>query len=174
MTQQQLADAAIIHVGTLRKIERGARGASDGILESIAATLGIDPSILLADRAQASSRIRVAIPALSAAIAAYDLPDDGPVRPLPDLRESVGQAATWRLSAQYVQITRRLPGLLGELFRALQSAPPEQRPIIAALTASACRSADAVAYKFGAYDLSARLIDLMPPAEGPTRALGLT
>ncbi|MGP3965591.1 helix-turn-helix domain-containing protein [Nonomuraea sp. 3N208] len=73
LTQQQLADAATIHVGTLRTIERGARGASDGILESIAAALGIDPSILLADRAQASSRIRAAIPGLSAAIAAYDL-----------------------------------------------------------------------------------------------------
>ncbi|MDP4508290.1 hypothetical protein [Nonomuraea turcica] len=65
-----------------------------------------------------------------------------------------------RCAGQYVQ-TRRLPDLLAELFRALQTAPPEQRPGIAALTASACRSADAVAYKFGAYDLSARLIDLM-------------
>ncbi|MEV0233640.1 helix-turn-helix transcriptional regulator [Nonomuraea sp. NPDC050786] len=69
LTQQQLADAATIHVGTLRKIERGARGAGDGIVEAIAAALGIDPSLLLADRAQASSRIRAAIPALSAAIA---------------------------------------------------------------------------------------------------------
>ncbi|MBB5777732.1 helix-turn-helix domain-containing protein [Nonomuraea jabiensis] len=160
LTQQQLADAATIHIGTLRKIERGARGVGDGIVEAIAAALGIAPSLILADRAQASSRIRAAIPALSAAIAAYDLPDDGPVRPLPQLRDAVGEAAAWRLAAQYVQITRSLPDLLAELFRALQSAPADERADIAALVASACRSADAVAYKFGAYDLSARLIEL--------------
>ncbi|MFI6739784.1 helix-turn-helix domain-containing protein [Nonomuraea sp. NPDC050451] len=168
LTQQQLADAADIHVGTLRKIERGARGASDGVVESIAAALGIDPSLLLADRAQASSRIKAAIPALSAAIAAYDVPDDAPVRALPLLQGAVAEAVTWRLAAQYVQITRHAPSLLTELFRALQAAPPRHQPDVARLVASACRSADAVAYKFGAHDLSARLIDLMRWAAGQT------
>ncbi|MFD2357266.1 helix-turn-helix domain-containing protein [Nonomuraea ferruginea] len=157
LTQRQLADAASIHVGTLRKIERGARGASDNIVESLAAALGIDPSLLVADRAQASSRIAAAIPALSAAIAAYDLPDDGPVRPLPELRAAVSEAVTWRLASQYVRITRRLPELLGELFRAT----PERDREVAALLVSACRAADAVAFKFGAYDLSARFVELM-------------
>ncbi|MEV4371693.1 helix-turn-helix transcriptional regulator [Nonomuraea sp. NPDC049637] len=161
LTQQQLADAAAIHVGTLRKIERGARGAGDGVLEAIAAVLGIDPSLLLADRAQASSQVRAAIHTLSAAIAAYDVPDDGPVRALPLLQEAVAQAATLRLASQYVQITRHAPDLLVELFRALQAAPPQQQPELARLVASALRSADAVAYKFGALDLSARLIELM-------------
>ncbi|MEQ4721613.1 helix-turn-helix transcriptional regulator [Nonomuraea sp. B19D2] len=160
LTQQQLADAATIHVGTLRKIERGARGAGDGILESIAAALGIDPSLLLADWEQASSRIRAALPALSAAIAAYDLPDDGPVRPLPELRTAVAQATAWRLGSQYVRIVGHVPQLLAELFRAVQAAP-ERDPDVARLVASALRSADAVAFKFGAHDLSARFIELM-------------
>ncbi|MDA0634363.1 helix-turn-helix domain-containing protein [Nonomuraea sp. CA-218870] len=164
LTQQQLADAASIHVGTLRKIERGARGAGDNILEALAAALGIDPSLLVADRAQASSRIAAAIPALSAAIAAYDLPDDGPVRPLPELRAAVAEATTWRLASQYVRITRRLPELLGELLRA----GPDHDPDVAALLASACRAADAVAFKFGAYDLSARYIELMRWAAAKT------
>lgn len=161
MTQQQLADAATIHVGTLRKIERGARGTGDGVLEAIAAALGLDPSMLLADRSQASTRIQQALPTLSAAIAGYDMPDDGPVRPLLQLREAVNEAASWRLGAQYVQITRHLPDLLGELCRALQTTPPEERADVARLATSALRSADAVAFKFGAYDLSARLIELM-------------
>ncbi|WP_327586565.1 helix-turn-helix domain-containing protein [Nonomuraea sp. NBC_00507] len=131
LTQQQLADAANIHVGTLRKIERGARGASDSIREAIAAALSIDHSLLLADRAQASSRIRAALPALSTAIADYDVPDDGPVRALPELQQAVSEAVAWRLAAQYVQITRRLPDLLSELFRALQAAPPGQEPDLA-------------------------------------------
>ncbi|MFG1703336.1 helix-turn-helix domain-containing protein [Nonomuraea sp. M3C6] len=160
LTQQQLADAAMIHIGTLRKIEQGKRGAGDGILEAIAAALGIDPSMLLDDRVQASSRIRSAIPDLSAAIAAYDLPHDGPVRPLPELRAAVAEAVAWRLASQYVRIVGRVPGLLGELFRAMHTAP-ERDPDVAALVVSALRSADAVAYKVGAYDLSARLIELM-------------
>ena len=56
-----------------------------------------------------------------------------------------------------------MPGLLAELFRAA----PEHDPDVAALVVSACRSADAVAYKFGAYDLSARLIELMRWASAP-------
>ncbi|MEU4578907.1 helix-turn-helix transcriptional regulator [Nonomuraea sp. NPDC023979] len=157
LTQRQLAEAADIHLGTLLKIERGVRGASDSVVEALAAAIGIDPSLLLADRAQASSRIVAALPTLSAAIAAYDLPDDGPVRPLSELSAAVADTVTWRLASQYVQITRRLPDLLTELFRA----GPERDPAVAALTASALRSADAVAYKVGAYDLSARLIELM-------------
>jgi transcriptional regulator with XRE-family HTH domain len=168
VTQQQLAAAANIHVGTLRKIERGARGAGDNIVEAIAAALGVDPSILLADRAHASSRVQQALPALSAAIAAFDLPGDGPVRPLRELQADVTKAAGWRLGAHYVRISQCLPGLLSELFRAFHIATPRQEPNIAKLVASACRSADAVAYKAGAHDLSARLIELMRWASNST------
>ncbi|MFI6705388.1 transcriptional regulator [Nonomuraea sp. NPDC050478] len=56
-----------------------------------------------------------------------------------------------------MRITRRLPDLLEELFRAT----PERDPEVAALLVSACRAADAVAFKFGAYDLSARYVELM-------------
>lgn len=161
LTQEQLAAAASVHVGTLRKIERGARGAGDSIIETLAAAMGIDPSLLLGDRAQAGSRVQQALPALSAAIAAFDVPEDGPVRPLPALRAAVQKAATWRLDSQYVQIVGHVPDLLTELFRAMNTTAPRHEPDVAALVVSACRSADAVAYKAGAYDLSARLIDLM-------------
>ncbi|WP_060953113.1 helix-turn-helix domain-containing protein [Streptomyces hygroscopicus] len=161
MTQQELADAASIHVGTLRKIERGARGASDAVLESIAAALGVDPSHLLASRDRAEARVHAAMPALSAAIAAYDVPDAGPVRPLPELRADVEEAVTWRLASQYVRIARQMPPLIGELTRAFQLASGGARAETASLLVSALRTADAVAYKYGARDLSARLVDLM-------------
>lgn len=85
MTQQELADAAGVHVGTLRKIERGARGASDGVVEALAAAIGVDTSRLLGSRDRADARVHAAMPSLSAVIAAYDVPDDGPVRPLAEL-----------------------------------------------------------------------------------------
>ncbi|MEU7178693.1 MULTISPECIES: helix-turn-helix domain-containing protein [Streptomyces] len=161
LTQQQLADAALIHVGTLRKIERGARGVSDSVLEAIAAALGVDPAVLLEQRDRADMRVHEAMPLLSAVIAAYDMPDDGPVRPLYQLHAAIDEAETWRLGAEYVRISRKVPALLAELSRALERASAEDRGAVAGLLVRAYRTADAVAYKYGARDLSARLIDLM-------------
>ncbi|MEV6513525.1 helix-turn-helix transcriptional regulator [Streptomyces sp. NPDC051642] len=44
MTQRQLADAACVALGTIRKIERGERGVTDATLEAIAQALGVDPT----------------------------------------------------------------------------------------------------------------------------------
>ncbi|WP_217197324.1 helix-turn-helix domain-containing protein [Streptomyces buecherae] len=161
MTQEQLADTAGVHVGTLRKIERGARGASQAVLDALAAALGVDPSHLVDSRRQTDARVHQAMPDLSMAIATYDMPADGPIRPLPDLRAAVSDAAHWRLGSQYVRISRHMPALLSELARALHAATTEDRTAVARLLVSAYRAADAVAYKFGARDLSARLINLM-------------
>ncbi|WP_435611696.1 helix-turn-helix domain-containing protein [Streptomyces sp. bgisy159] len=161
LTQQQLADMSCVALGTIRKIERGERGVTEATLEAIAAALGVDSSSLRTDRSPAHTRVRDALPDLSAAIAAYDLPDDGFVRPVQELRTAVSQAVTWRLGAQYSRIARELPDLLTELARAYHGAVASERAEAASLLVSACRSADAVAYKFGARDLSARLIDLM-------------
>lgn len=161
MTQQDLADAACVALGTIRKIEQGTRGVTDDTLEAIADALGVDLARLRSDRGPADSRVRNALPALSAAIATYDLPEDGPVRPLRELRQAVEDAAEWRLGAQYNRIVRQMPALLAELSRAFHAAPLQERTALAALMVSAYRSADAAAYKFGAHDLSARLVELM-------------
>ncbi|WP_242644733.1 helix-turn-helix domain-containing protein [Streptomyces laculatispora] len=60
LTQQQLADRASVALGTIRKIERGERGVTDGTLDAIAGALGVDPSRLVADREHVSTRIREA------------------------------------------------------------------------------------------------------------------
>ncbi|RAJ53832.1 helix-turn-helix protein [Streptomyces sp. KhCrAH-43] len=174
MTQQQLADRAGVALGTIRKIERGERGVTDSTLDAIACALGVDPSRLVADREHVSTRIRDALPALSAVIATYDMPDDGPVRPLPELRAAVAQATVWRLSAQYLQIARTIPDLLAELARAAAASSPATAQEVAGLLVAAYRAADAVAYKYQARDLSARLIELMrwavPNARDPLLA----
>ncbi|MGW1504202.1 helix-turn-helix domain-containing protein [Streptomyces mirabilis] len=171
MTQDDLARAAFLSLSMLRKIEQGSRFPSDDTLDAIADALSTDPSRLLTGHARADGRVRDALPAISAAIAAYDIPDDGPVRPLTELRAAVDEATTWRLASQYVKITRALPDLLTELARAFHASTGHQRTEVAELLVTAYRSADAVAYKFGALDLSARLIELMrwaaPEAENP-------
>ncbi|SEF49641.1 Helix-turn-helix [Actinacidiphila yanglinensis] len=156
LTQQGLAAAAELSYATIRAVERGARLPSDDSLAAIAAALAIDPSRLLASGARVTGRVHAAVPA----IAAYDVPDDGPVRPLDQLRAAVAEAEGWRLAAQYVRIAETMPPLLEELARA-HTAADGQDPAVAALLVSAYRSADAVAYKFGARDLSGRLVELM-------------
>ncbi|SHI25277.1 helix-turn-helix domain-containing protein [Streptomyces sp. 3214.6] len=171
LTQQQLADAACVSLGAIRKIEQGERGVSDSTLEAIASALGVDPSRLHSDRNAAYTPVHDALPALSAALATYDCPDDGPVRPVHELRTAAEEAAQWRLAAQYTRIVRRLPDLLTELTRAYHQSPAHERAELAQLLVSAYRSADAVAYKFGACDLSARMVDVMrwavPEADDP-------
>ncbi|MFF6984534.1 helix-turn-helix domain-containing protein [Streptomyces sp. NPDC008343] len=157
MTQQRLAEVACVSLGAIRKIERGERGVTDATLEAIAGALGVDPGRLRADRGRAQSAVKAALPVLSAAIAAYDVPGDGPVRSLPELHTAVSGAERWRLAAQYTRIVRDVPGLLAELARAYHRARHEERCEVARLLVSAYRSADSVAFKFGARDLSARL-----------------
>jgi transcriptional regulator with XRE-family HTH domain len=161
MTQQQLADSAGIHVGTLRKVERGARRAGDAGLDALADALGSDPTRLHQDVDRSEARVHAAMPQLSAILATYEAPEDGPVRPLSELRAAVTTAVGHRLAARYVQLTRTVPALLAALLRGYGSSANADRPEFARLLVSACRSADAVAYKHGAKDLSARLIELM-------------
>ncbi|MFG2718157.1 helix-turn-helix domain-containing protein [Streptomyces sp. NPDC048416] len=161
LTQPQLADAAHLSLSMLRKIEQGSRVPSAGTLDAIASALMADPSRLLTGDARHDNRVRSMLPALSAVIATHDMPGDGPVRPTCELATRVGTAAQWRLGAQYLRIAQHLPALLDDLARALPAASACQRPGIAELLVTAYRAADAVAYKYGACDLSARLIDLM-------------
>jgi transcriptional regulator with XRE-family HTH domain len=76
LTQQQLADVACVALGTIRKIERGERGVTDATLEAIADALGVDPGRLRTDRGAVHTRVHDALPALSSAIATYDVPED--------------------------------------------------------------------------------------------------
>lgn len=160
MTQRDLADASGVSYAMVRAVERGARSPSESVIDALAATLRIDPLRLLSGHRRAS-RLQQALPALSAAVAAWDDPDDGPVRPLPVLRTAVAESVRWRLEAQYVRLAQEMPALLGELARARGTATGSDRREVACLMVAAYRSADAVAYKSGAHDLSARLVELL-------------
>ncbi|WP_209622686.1 helix-turn-helix domain-containing protein [Saccharothrix coeruleofusca] len=111
--------------------------------------------------AQGLDIVHVAIPRLRRSLDILDLPDDGPVRSLAELRADVALMNEHRLEARYGELVRYLPGLIGELARARQLLPAADRRHVASLLTLALRAADGVAYKFHYFDLSARLIDLM-------------
>ncbi|MFH8406316.1 helix-turn-helix domain-containing protein [Streptomyces sp. NPDC018019] len=164
-TQQELACAAGIALGTVRKTERGERGVGEAVLDAIAAALGVDVTCLLPRRDRAEDRVHRAMPELSAVIATYDMPGDGRTRSLDELREAVAEVVRWRLAAQYGLSTCVFPVGL-RTFSPNSDVPSTTGPRSAGrkspeLLVAAYRSADAVAYKYGAHDLSARLIGIM-------------
>jgi transcriptional regulator with XRE-family HTH domain len=161
MTQAQLARAAFVSLATVKACERGARSPSDDTLDSIAAALSVDPSHIVTGSTRTDSRVHAAIPAISAAISAYDIPTDTAPRPLPELDAAVGMLVEWRLGAQYARIAERAPQLLADTLTALHHTASADRLRAAHLLAVTARSADAVAYKYGHRDLSARLVELM-------------
>jgi transcriptional regulator with XRE-family HTH domain len=101
------------------------------------------------------------LPDLRRALDVHDLPDDGPVRPLPELRQAVAQLVGWRLNSNYLDLASKLLVVLPELHRA---AHDPAHADVDELLMQAYRCADAIADKLGLHDLSARIIDLMRAA----------
>ncbi|MGY4999738.1 helix-turn-helix domain-containing protein [Streptomyces griseus] len=160
-TQTALAAASHVSYAMVRAIERGARRPSDEVLEAIADALGVDVARLRADYVGTERRVHRALPALSEAIVGYDLALGTPARRPEELADEITTAVGWRLAAQYGRIAAVIPGLLADAIRYVHTAPGTEHKNAARMLASAARTADAVAFKHGAHDLSARLIDLM-------------
>ncbi|GAA3382828.1 helix-turn-helix transcriptional regulator [Streptomyces racemochromogenes] len=155
MTQADLAREAHVSLSMVKACERGVRMPSASTLEAIAAALAVDASRLDPAYTGTSRRVHAALPAISAAIAGYECAFDPPQGTLDQIRSEVAAAVEWRLAAQYGLIAAQAPRLLGEALAHLH------RGEAARLVVAAARAADAVAYKYGAHDLSARLIDVM-------------
>jgi len=161
MTQAQLADASAISLSLLRKIEQGSRPATPGVWSSIARALGLETATAVDDARSADSRVSAAIPRIRCALDCYDLPDDGPIAPLVDLRAEAEKATTRRLAAHYASLADTLPELISELTRAAHGYTGRDQETAFGLLALAYRAADALCDKFGHPDLSARTIELM-------------
>lgn len=159
--QTELAALACLSLDAVKSIETGRREPSETALEAIADVLDVDPARLRGSTRHGNSRIHASIPALRAAIDAYDLPPDGPVRDLAALRRSTVELEGWRLASRYTSLAKVLPDRLAELTRAVQQFTGAERLEAARLLASVYRSADAVVYKYTYRDLSARTVELM-------------
>ncbi|MEV6324014.1 hypothetical protein AB0M45_22895 [Nocardia sp. NPDC051787] len=119
--------------------------------------LRIDPSVTVgADYSAAAVEARISD--LRRALDAHDVPDDGPIRSVELLRNAVTAAVNDRLNSNYLRLACELPGLLGELHRARLVRPEVE---VDRLLVQAYRAADAIADKYGYYDLSARIITMM-------------
>lgn len=105
--------------------------------------------------------VHAQIPALRRVLDAHDLVDDGPTRTRRELEPVVAAVVASRLQSRYGDLAMQIPVLLPELIRAFGSVEGAERAAVAGLLAQAYRAADAIADKYGYYDLSARIIGLM-------------
>ncbi|MFI8810988.1 MULTISPECIES: helix-turn-helix domain-containing protein [unclassified Streptomyces] len=160
-TQTGLADAAHVSYATIRAIERGARRPSDDVLEAIATVLEVDATQLRTGYVGTERRVHQALPALSEVLAGYDIPQDPPTRTPEELANAVTTAVSWRLGAQYGRIAADIPDLLRDAIRNVHTTRGAEQQDAARMLAAAARTADAIAFKYHKWDLSARLIDLM-------------
>ncbi|WP_326771106.1 transcriptional regulator [Streptomyces sp. NBC_01591] len=101
------------------------------------------------------------MPELSAVIAGYDIPQGPPTRAPDELADAINTAVGWRLAAQYGRIAASIPDLLCDAIRYAHTARGAEQQAAARMLAAAARAADAIAFKYGERDLSARLVDLM-------------
>ncbi|MCX5199634.1 helix-turn-helix domain-containing protein [Streptomyces sp. NBC_00249] len=161
MTQADLAREAHVSLAMIKACERGVRTPGPSTLEAIASALAVDASRLDPACRATTRRVHASLPSISAAIAGYEYAMGPSPRPLPQLRADLHTAVGWRLAAQYGLIATRAPELLADTLACLHTAAGVRREDAARLVVTAARTADAVAYKFGAHDLSARLIDVM-------------
>lgn len=161
LTQTRLASASHVSYAMIRAVERGARQPSGEVLETIASVLSIDASQLRTGYVGTERRVHRALPELSAVITGFEIPQGPPRRTAGELAESVGTLVDWRLGAQYGRIAETVPSLLGDTIRYAHTARGSERQAATRILAAAARAADAIAFKYGAHDLSARLIDLM-------------
>ncbi|MFJ8855083.1 helix-turn-helix domain-containing protein [Streptomyces sp. NPDC102437] len=161
LTQTGLAAASHISYATIRAIERGARRPSDDVLEAVAAALEVDATQLRTGYVGTERRVNRALPELSAVLAGYDIPQGPPTRTPDELAEAINAAVGWRLAAQYGRIAAEIPSLLHDAIRYTHAARSAEQQTAARMLAAAARTADALAFKYGSRDLSARLIDLM-------------
>ncbi len=161
MTQRQLAAAAAISTSLMRKIEQGTRPVTPAVWSSITRVLGLHDSERPDEGRLASARVSAAIPRIRCALDCYDLPEDGPLQPLPDLRAATERATACRLAAQYTRLTETLPELIADLTRAAYGYTEDDQRVASGLLALAYRAADAICDKFGYPDLSARTVELM-------------
>lgn len=75
MTQAQLAEAAVVSVSLLRKIEQGSRPVTPGVWASFARALGLETAAAADEARSADSRVSAAIPYIRCANPVH------PVRP---------------------------------------------------------------------------------------------
>ncbi|WP_405099554.1 helix-turn-helix domain-containing protein [Micromonospora sp. NBC_01412] len=181
MNQQVFADRIGKSKSWVDKVERGVRTLDRlSVIQTVAAALGVAPTVLLASRAQRGPATDTdtgsAVERVREALARYDVPrlgsDGQPASSLRQLDGQVGYAWTAYRNGHHAQVLRMLPDLLGDSRRAHHVQTDD--PAAADLPVRVYRLAAQVLAKLGEADLAWLAADrAMTAAAGDPRRAGL-
>ncbi|NBE84669.1 helix-turn-helix domain-containing protein [Micromonospora rubida] len=181
MNQQVFADRVGKSKSWVDKVERGVRTLDRlSVIETVAAALGVAPTVLLAGKAQrgpaADTDTGSAVERVREALARYDVPrlgsDGPPASSLRQLDGQVGYAWTAYRNGHHAQVLRMLPDLLGDSRRAYHVQTDD--PAAADLPVRVYRLAAQVLAKLGEADLAWLAADrAMTAAAGDPRRAAL-
>ncbi|MFI7121928.1 helix-turn-helix domain-containing protein [Amycolatopsis sp. NPDC049868] len=176
-TQESLAEAIDVYPKSIRNWEHGnSTPTRDNQLrlapalnrthQELRLMLGLTPPAIpvhswqigAPESSAAEGVVHAQIPYLRRALDTRDVPPDGQTRTLNELRSIVQSVVERRLQSDYATLSAELPEVLHELHRAILIAPGSTKRQYARLLAFTYRATDAIADKFGYYDLSARII----------------
>ncbi|WP_326807821.1 helix-turn-helix domain-containing protein [Streptomyces sp. NBC_01775] len=171
-TQHGLSAHAHLSLGCVRKVERGERLPTAGVLTAVARALRTTVEDLSGQpyrREPRDDRVHAPITAVRAALRHWDLPGDWfqLPRPLPVLKAELRMASTYRLAGRLTQLGTGLAGLLEELTAAvhLRENAAERRQA-ARLLALAYDLTHTLAYRLGYPDLRGQVEDRLRWAAG--------
>ncbi|MEV6940772.1 helix-turn-helix domain-containing protein [Streptomyces sp. NPDC051172] len=158
MTQEQLAEAAAVSVGVVRKLERGGTASLPSLL-SIASALGTDIAVLLGQQAPRRSMDRderAALRTLSAAThdAAIGIPSDTEPGTVEELRSVVRRADAAYWEGRYTELGALLGALLPEARARHDAAGTAEKEAAAGVLADVFQTAGMAANVWGSRDLA--------------------
>lgn len=175
LSQRGLGRLVHISGDLIGKIEKGERKANSDLAQRCDSLLGYGGKLVeLWAAVEAEERgvqaapgtvereaVLAYLPALRHVLDSYDLPEEGPVPAMHEVRAGVGRLVGMRLASQYVGLAEELPSALTSFLRAYHVSSGQRRAELAQLLTQAFRAADAIADKFALYDLSARIIGIL-------------
>ncbi|MFJ8253280.1 helix-turn-helix domain-containing protein [Streptomyces sp. NPDC094466] len=158
MTQEQLAEAAEVSVGVVRKLERGGTASLPSLL-AIASTLGTDIAVLFGQQEPRRSMDRderAALRTLSAAThdAAIGFSSDTEPGTVDELRAVVQHADAAYWSGRYTELGALLGALLPEARARYDAAAEHEKSAAAGVLADTFQTAGMAANVWGSRDLA--------------------
>jgi len=162
---RELARRAQVSYSLLTKVESGAVPASPAFVGAVARALRVDVTRITGqpyeDPGSGVVALQATVDPLRRALLAYDLPQEleVPPRPAKELRTDVTAVSLLGRHARYLELGRRLPGLLAELQAAIANARDADRPQLYGLLAEAYGGVSGLAHQLGYVDLRALALD---------------